>query len=678
MNKLKITNSDVANDYVRTRRLSFLFSSLRVRGLLARDELAAIASRGSHDFESLIALVRGGAAPDQSQPDQSIPDTTKTLRRGPLLDLAWIIGNQSIHEHDIQDANAIYEFVLATWGPRSLTHQSRVDFALLKARLGEQTASREILRRIPTIYRALSWVFPTQLPSIKVQSINEGFNFFVLARKDYTLSTKFLKIDVTNPFRGLSASDALEAIKSPSTLKWLEGFNEMLFGNNLSPVAFVENPAYNPLESLTALVPAGKSEAVKTGPKVTIVISAFQPDKHVFTSVRSAMAQTYTNLEILVVDDASGSDYSPVLEQIAKLDPRIRVLTQAVNGGTYRIRNRAMDEASGELITFQDSDDWMHPQRIEVQVKQLLKNPKAIGNTTMSTRLTDRLEGTESNRRLRIGVCEPSLMFWREKVRERIGYFDGVRKGGDTEFRKRMDRAFGVDSSMVLPWHILTIQRADNGGLTQGELGFRWIAEFRLNYRDFYLKWHRQAQAEGSLYIARDDLLTDEEKAGPLGGRKFYAPRLSRMVAKQAREPRSFDLVLIANLKDSVCAEAALEKVEAALASGKTVGLCQINSFYPRHLSRSIGEPVLRALNAGKAELVYDRDQLKIDHVELLAPSAWLTQFSGQKFAWAFKSFGQVEMESAPESWRAEGETVKEMVSVSLASAFAESGQGAQ
>jgi hypothetical protein len=33
-------------------------------------------------------------------------------------------------------------------------------------------------------------------------------------------------------------------------------------------------------------------------------------------------------------------------------------------------------------------------------------------------------------------------MFWRERVREQIGYFDGVRKGGDTEFRKRMDRAF--------------------------------------------------------------------------------------------------------------------------------------------------------------------------------------------------------------------------------------------
>jgi hypothetical protein len=86
------------------------------------------------------------------------------------------------------------------------------------------------------------------------------------------------------------------------------------------------------------------------------------------------------------------------------------------------------------------------------------------------------------------------------------------------------------------------------------------------------------------------------------------------MVARQAREPRSFDLVLIANLKDPVCAEAALDRVEAALHAGKTVGLCQINSFYPRHLPRSISDSVLRALNAGKAELVYDRDQLKIDH----------------------------------------------------------------
>ena len=630
-----------------------MFSALRVRGLFSRNELATIITRGEHDYDSLIKLVHAGS-----------PELTN-YRRIPFLDLAWIVGNQRIHEQDLYDAEAIYEYVLNYWQGR-FQHLYRIDYALLKLRVGQPARAREILRPIPNLIGLISKFYPGHLASIKVQSINEGFNFFLLIRKDWTLSVKFLKTDIANPFRGLSDRDSLETLQTREARLWLKRLHRQLFGRRLARLMFVEEPTIGPLESLTVRLPKNASSGIANEPKVTIVISAFQPDQHIFTAVKSALAQTYRNLEIMVIDDASGPDYEGILAEVAALDERIRVLSQPVNGGTYRIRNRALDEATGDLITFQDSDDWMHPQRVAVQVKHLLKHPNQVGNTTMSTRLTDRLEAAESNRRLRIGVCEPSLMFWRIKVRDQIGYFDSVRKGGDTEFRKRMDKAFHTDSAMVYPWRILTIQRADNGGLTQGELGYRWITEFRLNYRDLYLNWHKTAQ---KLFIHRDDAaatLAEQEAS-----RAFYAPRQSRMVAAQARGgKRKFDLLIAANLKDPKNAKAAVARAEQAVGAGKTVGFAQVNAFYPRQLSRVLHKDVLAFLNDRKAEMVYWRDEVTAERLEFLAPNAWLTSQDGQELVWKINDFSAVDHELAAESFIGKGPKVRGAIEASLKATF--------
>jgi len=630
-----------------------MFSALRIRGLFSRDELAGVVSHGEHDYASLMKLVYESS------------ELLADYRRGAFLDLAWIVGNQRIHEQDLYDAEAIYEYVLNEW-PGFFPQLYRVDYALLKLRVGQPAQAREILRPIPHLIDLIAKIFPAALASIKVQSINEGFNFFLLIRKDWTLSVKFLKIDIANPFRGLSEREALAAMQTSEARIWLKRLNKQLFGPKLARIMFSENPEISPLESLTVKLPEGTTSGIENEPKVTIVISAFQPDEHIFTAVKSALAQTYRNLEIMVIDDASGTSYKKILARVAALDKRIRVLVQPVNGGTYRIRNRALDEATGDLITFQDSDDWMHPQRIEVQVKHLLANPNQVGNTTMSTRLTDRLEAAESNRRLRVGICEPSLMFWRERVRERIGYFDGVRKGGDTEFRKRMDRAFKVDSAMVYPWRILTIQRADNGGLTQGELGFRWITEFRLNYRDLYLNWHKSAT---KLYIPRDDAsasLADQEAS-----RAFYAPRQTRMIARDARGGnRKFDLLIAANLKDPKNVRAAVARVEQALTEGKTVALTQINALYPRELGRVLRKEILELLNQNKVEMVYWRDEVRVERLEFLAPNAWITSHDGTQAAWKIKEFVAVDHASAEETFVAAGAKVAPTIEAAYKTSF--------
>jgi hypothetical protein len=374
--------------------------------------------------------------------------------------------------------------------------------------------------------------------------------------------------------------------------------------------------------------------------------------------LKSILAQTYENLEVLVIDDASPLSFDGLLQKVAALDPRIKVLRQSTNGGTYRIRNRALDEARGELITFQDSDDWMHPMRLELQVAQLLNNPKSVANISMSTRLTERLEAAESGRRLRIGICEPALLFWREKVRDKIGYFDTVRKGGDTEYRRRLERAFATDVAMVLPWKILTIQRADNGGLTQGELGFRWITEFRTQYRDSYLFWHRTAGKAVGWRLERTEQ------------RAFYAPRQTRLVGQDARSPQNFNLVIVAHFRDPINAAAAMLKVNSALAGGLSVGLLQVNSVYPLHLSRSISGEVLELLNSGAVELVQPHVELQVGKLELLAPNAWLSSWAADRFAWRVAEVWPIAPVNASESFLLKGNDLAGELARQISQAF--------
>ena len=71
-----------------------------------------------------------------------------------------------------------------------------------------------------------------------------------------------------------------------------------------------------------------------------------------------------------------------MLARAVALDPRIHLVKQPVNQGTYAARNAGLDAAAGEFVAFQDSDDWSHPRRLELQVRPLLENPRLVATTT--------------------------------------------------------------------------------------------------------------------------------------------------------------------------------------------------------------------------------------------------------------------------------------------------------
>src|SRR5262249_27061073 len=110
-----------------------------------------------------------------------------------------------------------------------------------------------------------------------------------------------------------------------------------------------------------------------TSPKVSVAIPVYNREKYIAQAIDSILAQTFTDFEILIIDD--GSTDSSVAIARSYSDPHIRLVCHATNSGVAVARNSAIAHARGEYLAFLDSDDWAYPQRLAKQVAFLDRHP---------------------------------------------------------------------------------------------------------------------------------------------------------------------------------------------------------------------------------------------------------------------------------------------------------------
>lgn len=96
-------------------------------------------------------------------------------------------------------------------------------------------------------------------------------------------------------------------------------------------------------------------------PLISVIVPVYNVAAYLSRCVESIRAQSYENLEILLVDDGSNDDSGRICEEYAEKDARIRVIHKE-NGGLSSARNVGLDVSSGQYIGFVDSDDWIEPE----------------------------------------------------------------------------------------------------------------------------------------------------------------------------------------------------------------------------------------------------------------------------------------------------------------------------
>ncbi len=113
-------------------------------------------------------------------------------------------------------------------------------------------------------------------------------------------------------------------------------------------------------------------------PLISVIIPVYRTEKYLRKCVDSVLAQTYANLEIILVDNGSPDRCGQICDEYAQKDKRIRVIHQT-NQGVSAARNAGLEIATGEYIAFVDSDDYIEPDMYEYLYGLIIKD-----NTSMS------------------------------------------------------------------------------------------------------------------------------------------------------------------------------------------------------------------------------------------------------------------------------------------------------
>lgn len=270
------------------------------------------------------------------------------------------------------------------------------------------------------------------------------------------------------------------------------------------------------------------------GPLVSVLMTTFRTGERVSAAIESLLNQSYRNLEIIVVDDASGDATPDIVAALACRDARVRLVRLPVNGGTYLAKSIGLQLAHGEFVTCHDSDDWSHPVKIERQVQPLLGDSSLVATTSQLIRMQD--DGVFYARSVypltRFNPSSP--LFRRELVIQRMGGWDMVRTGADSEFYARLRLIFGHRAVKRVAQPLALSSHREGSLMTASDTGYSGagMSPQRLAYLEAWSHWHLDCLRKGALPYLPQAL---EELAEE---RRFAAPHEVVLTAAQVRAAR--------------------------------------------------------------------------------------------------------------------------------------------
>lgn len=384
--------------------------------------------------------------------------------------------------------------------------------------------------------------------------------------------------------------------------------NEVLTSYGIEPVGLLPDEGQCSYDRLTCANPLPK---VIEGPKVTVLVAAYDAADTLHTALRSLQEQTWTNLEIIVLDDCSPSmDTMQVAERFAAIDPRIQVVRMAENSGAYVARNHGLDMATGEFVTLHDADDWSHPRKIETQVRFMMNDPQLMGCTSRQARITEDFEFSVIRKNGAFLIPNlSSFLFRRAEVKEQIGYWDAVRFGADAQYIKRMQAHFGEDAYVAIKTPPLSFQRASEqsatGNKNFGFDGFKYGA--RKLYQDFASHWINSA--------SNMKLLANESK------RPFFAP--APMRKQRPVGQRHFDVIIASDFRfPGGTTSSNAEEIRAQKAARLKTGLVELYS-YNFNPEKPMNEKIAALIDGDYVDLICYGEDVSCDVLILRQPMAF-------------------------------------------------------
>ncbi len=143
---------------------------------------------------------------------------------------------------------------------------------------------------------------------------------------------------------------------------------------------------------------------------VSVIMPVYNVDRFISETIQSVIDQTYTNWELIIVDDCSTDGTAEIIREYAAKDERIKFLQNEKNSGAAASRNYALRKASGRWIAFLDSDDLWLPRKLEEQIKFMEENDYRFSYTAYE-------QIDENSMPLNIKVDGPAVLSKRKMFR---------------------------------------------------------------------------------------------------------------------------------------------------------------------------------------------------------------------------------------------------------------------
>lgn len=390
--------------------------------------------------------------------------------------------------------------------------------------------------------------------------------------------------------------------------KRAEWINRALDMYGLTPIVF-NGSTYEALSAETRT-------NISDGPKVSVIMPAYNAAEGIGTGIESILSQTWENIELLVVDDCSPDDTVDVINRYRQQDDRIRLLSTPENSGPYKARNMALETAAGEFVTINDADDWSHPEKIETQVRHLMTHEAVIANTSAHARLTKDLKlhrrGTPGSY---IFSNMSSLMFRRKPVVSEAGYWDTVRFAADSEFKRRLAHIFGKEAVVDLNSGPLSFPRQAAGSLTgSSAFGYKgFLMGARKEYAEVHKRHHRNTP---NLYYPFDQESRPYPVPEPMWVRR----------EDKSYDRRQFDVVIIDDFRrDAHKLRDTVEEIQQNKVLGYRTGLIQM-ARYDFSMQKDIDESIREVIDGEDVHMLVHGEHIDTNVLIIKHPAVFEVQ----------------------------------------------------
>lgn len=325
--------------------------------------------------------------------------------------------------------------------------------------------------------------------------------------------------------------------------------------------------------------------------RISVVIPAYKAADYIEQTVRSALAQTWDHIEVLVIDDGSPDDTAAVVEGID--DPRVRLIRQP-NRGVAEARNRGIRESTGDFVALLDADDLWLPNKLARHMAHFAANPK-LGTSFSRSLFIDgdgqpmglyqnsKVEGiTPADMFIRCPIGNGSVPVMRREALDAIGfesshfgepvtsYFDASPElllGEDVECWYRLLTASGWEMAGV-PEHLTlyriykTSSSANLSGKAESwERLLDWVARYDA---ERVAGFKAAAMAYHDRYLARRAVTNGHGVAAT----RYATRAITSYPAIVAEEPARTAITLAASLATCVLPTAAVDSLRHWLSSG--------------------------------------------------------------------------------------------------------------